>query len=104
MLRLFVFYSGYYGVKFCEASHKWVAYVDLPDQKHMIGRYDTKEIAALQYNAVADRLEGARHNVVEGEKLAPTVMLSSRGQVKASSKVSTTVISLLPKKTYLLVE
>jgi len=73
--------------------------VDLPDQKHVIGRYDTKETAALQYNAVADRLEGAHLNVVEGEKLAPTVTLSSNGGVKATSKVRTILaFSLLPKK------
>jgi hypothetical protein len=80
--------SGFYGVEFCEASHKWVAHVDLSDQKHVIGRYDTKEIAALQYNAVADRLKGAHLNLVEGENLAPTVVLASTGGVKATSKVS----------------
>lgn len=85
---LFFFCSGFYGVEFCDASHKWVAYVDIPDQKHIIGRYDSKETAALQYNAVADRLEGAHLNVVEEKELAPSVMLSSSGGVKATSKVS----------------
>ena len=80
--------SGFYGVELCEASRKWVAFVDLPGQKHGIGRFDTKEAAALKYNEVAKRLAGAHLNTVEGEQLAPTVVVSANGRVKTSSSVS----------------
>ena len=81
-------HSGFYGVEFCEASHKWVAFVDLPGQTHDIGRFDTKEVAALKYNEVATRLEGAHLNTVAGEQLAPAAVLSANGVVKTSSMVS----------------
>ena len=60
--------------------------MDLPCQRHDIGLFATKEVAALQYNEVANCLEGAHLNT-EGEQLAPTVVFSANGNVETATSV-----------------
>ena len=59
--------SGYKGVVYDEARNKWRAEIAFEHKRIAIGRFDTKEEAALAYNKKAYELHGeyARLNVVK---------------------------------------
>lgn len=89
---MYILHSDFYGVEFTRDSRssKWIAYVDLPGSKHIIGRYDTKKAAALHYNALAKCLKRAHLNDVEDTEIFPNHrVLSSDRNVKSTNAVST---------------
>jgi hypothetical protein len=59
--------SGYKGVTFCKATKKWRAQIWFNKKRLSIGRYKTKEEAALEYNKMANKYhaEFANLNIIK---------------------------------------